>query len=380
MFDSILLCSILFLLPTQLGLHFWPTFSYVGGFRIDYLSPTIYSIDLLIVLYLILNLSQLIRLIVKNYKSLVFVLLVVFLNLLFSISPYNTSVWFTHLLLYLSFVVIIKNKNIKLEVILRPILVSCVFLILLEIIQIGIQGSIGGLMYWFGERSFNTGTPNIAKISLYGREYIRPYATFSHPNSLAGFLFLVLILVKKNNKYKIFTPILILGILLTLSKSVTISMLMVYLQIPLSILTIAIAILIIIPLLPITDLFVSFPKYIIDRLRYGVVAGEIIKKFPIFGIGYGNYLLSLPLVLPTRYFLVSNFQPIHNFILLTVSEFGLINIISLIGLYGKYIYKKIKKENIYYLVLILFLSTFDHYLYTLPQNKLLLLISLAYLV
>src|SRR5581483_7422034 len=39
--------SILFL-PSQLGKHFWPTFSYVEGIRIDYLSPTLYLTDVLI--------------------------------------------------------------------------------------------------------------------------------------------------------------------------------------------------------------------------------------------------------------------------------------------------------------------------------------------
>src|ERR1035437_10261792 len=36
-------------LPTQLGKHFWPNFSYVYGIRIDYLSPTLYFTDLLVI-------------------------------------------------------------------------------------------------------------------------------------------------------------------------------------------------------------------------------------------------------------------------------------------------------------------------------------------
>ena len=35
-------------LPTQLGLHFWPGFSFIKGIRIDYLSPTLFFNDLLI--------------------------------------------------------------------------------------------------------------------------------------------------------------------------------------------------------------------------------------------------------------------------------------------------------------------------------------------
>ena len=39
---------LLLLLPTQLGKHFWPTFSYVLGTRVDYLSPTLYLTDIII--------------------------------------------------------------------------------------------------------------------------------------------------------------------------------------------------------------------------------------------------------------------------------------------------------------------------------------------
>ena len=46
---------IVFLAPTQLGLHFWPNSALVYGVRIDYLAPTLYFFDLLIILYLIIQ-------------------------------------------------------------------------------------------------------------------------------------------------------------------------------------------------------------------------------------------------------------------------------------------------------------------------------------
>ena len=39
---------LLLLIPTQLGYHFWPDFAFVNGIRVDYLAPTIYLTDLLI--------------------------------------------------------------------------------------------------------------------------------------------------------------------------------------------------------------------------------------------------------------------------------------------------------------------------------------------
>ena len=42
--------AIILFLPAQLGKHFWPQFSFVDGIRIDYLSPTLYFTDILILL------------------------------------------------------------------------------------------------------------------------------------------------------------------------------------------------------------------------------------------------------------------------------------------------------------------------------------------
>jgi hypothetical protein len=52
----------LLLIPTQLGRHFWPEWSYVLGIRVDYLSPTLYLLDLI---WLVLFGNE----ILKNYKK-----------------------------------------------------------------------------------------------------------------------------------------------------------------------------------------------------------------------------------------------------------------------------------------------------------------------
>ena len=43
---------LILLLPVQLGRHFWPDFSFVLGLKIDYLSPTFYLTDLLVLMIL----------------------------------------------------------------------------------------------------------------------------------------------------------------------------------------------------------------------------------------------------------------------------------------------------------------------------------------
>ena len=44
---------LIFLLPAQLGYHFFSNFSYVFGIRVDYLAPTLYLTDALVLLLFI---------------------------------------------------------------------------------------------------------------------------------------------------------------------------------------------------------------------------------------------------------------------------------------------------------------------------------------
>ncbi|KKS80681.1 MAG: hypothetical protein UV56_C0012G0001, partial [Candidatus Woesebacteria bacterium GW2011_GWC1_43_10b] len=49
---------LLFLLPLQIGKHFWPDWSLVFGIRVDYLSPVIYLTDILVLTLLLVWLGQ----------------------------------------------------------------------------------------------------------------------------------------------------------------------------------------------------------------------------------------------------------------------------------------------------------------------------------
>ena len=56
--ENVLLFLTLLFLPTQLGRHFWPDFSYIYSLKIDYLSPTLYFWDILVIGLLILFFLQ----------------------------------------------------------------------------------------------------------------------------------------------------------------------------------------------------------------------------------------------------------------------------------------------------------------------------------
>lgn len=65
---------------------------------------------------------------------------------------------------------------------------------LLGLGQIAKGGSLNGWFYWLGERSFSYTSIGVAQVSLWGRGLVRAYGTFSHPNSMAGFLLVVILL------------------------------------------------------------------------------------------------------------------------------------------------------------------------------------------
>src|SRR3990170_2900816 len=61
---------IVFFLSSQVGFHFWPEFSKVSGIRVDYLSPTFYLLDILIIIWLgLLGVLGWLRKIIVNIQN-----------------------------------------------------------------------------------------------------------------------------------------------------------------------------------------------------------------------------------------------------------------------------------------------------------------------
>ncbi|OGH51296.1 MAG: hypothetical protein A3G13_02720 [Candidatus Levybacteria bacterium RIFCSPLOWO2_12_FULL_37_7] len=239
MTELLLFYSIILFLPTQLGLHFWPEYSKVLGLRIDYLSPTIYMTDVLILLLIVLWL-------IDSFLSLRGVswwrsnLIPVILNLSFDsaqalslpngiqnllrllrrpalfLTPRNDICYFIFFLSLGTGIVFSKFPQLGLygfikllELIFFGYYTALKFRFsnnrLITLFSIGVvfesflataqylhQGSLQGIFYFFGERFFNPQTPGIANASLNGALVLRPYGTFSHPNVLAGYLLIVL--------------------------------------------------------------------------------------------------------------------------------------------------------------------------------------------
>ncbi len=379
--DKLLVFLLLLLLPTQLGKHFWPNFSYVEGIRIDYLSPTLYLTDLIFVLLFLKNYKE-----IKLEKAnpyILFLISLVSLGILISQNPLS-GIYFLAKIFEMSFIAVYFYKHVSIDFLTRVLSIGLVFESLIALLQFINKGSLN-LFYFLGERTFDSQTPNIANAVIDGNLILRPYATFPHPNVLAGFLLTVILLIilivkpKTNFEKVYFNLCLFLGsatLALTLSRVpiilfvILIPLLLIKTKRYLSLLLMEAFCLVL--LIPYLARFTPslFDSSLVERGNQVMASLSMIKDHPVFGVGLNNFLNSLPLYYQenTNYFFL---QPVHNIYLLVVSQIGIIASL-IVGYYCLKLIKAVKLEKRIILLALLFLGLFDHYLLTLQQGQLLL--------
>jgi O-antigen ligase len=421
---------LLILLPTQLGRHFWPDWALVLGRRVDYLSPTLYLTDVLIIILLLFWFVGLITRILNHELGIVnktkkllfsfriqhsvFMILLLFaaVNVLVSVSrPVALYKWAKVLEFGLLAFYIIKTKP-RLSLVVSFMSLTVMYSSILAITQFLLQHSIGGPFWFLGERTFTLDTPGIARIQLCNlshvscRLFLRPYATLPHPNVLGGFLaaMLPLILFQISDSKKQITKIFygftflfgLIALFLTFSRSAWVvggfAIALAIARIVNSELGILNKkyILIIAFIMILYSVFMiqsispirSADESVVVRQQLNNAAITVWKQSPIVGVGLGNFLVKLPDALPSRqiYFL----QPVHNIYLLLLSETGVVGV-GILLLFVVYLLnheygilnhgKNIKKYSFtiqYSLFSILLLGLVDHYPLTLQQGQLLL--------
>lgn len=375
--------AIFFFSSTQLGLHFWPSSAFLYGLRLDYLSPTLYFLDILILVYLALTLPR--RLLPPK---LFFLFPLLLTNLLFSHNPLSTLSWSLHLLLYLSFLSSLQLRSHTSAKIgsLRFILpLTLLFQLLLGVLQVIRGSSLQGIFYFLGERAFSLASPNVAKGEFIGEVILRAYGTFSHPNVLAGWsvvtLLILTYLVRSRKKssphtthYLLLTSIIVSTIIfLTQSRSAALALF--GLVIPFYLLK-SLRSRIIYFCLSLTTCYLLLttgysglrlePSFG-ERLSLQATSFQVIRTFPIFGTGAQASISTYPSLSPSFRF----FQPDHNSFTLFLSWFGFFGTLAMIYCF--------RTRLLDYLVLILPLFPIlflDHHLLTSPQG---LFVFLLYL-
>jgi O-antigen ligase len=263
---------------------------------------------------------------------------------------------------------------------------------------------VGGLFWFLGERSFTINTPNIAKgIVCLPQAYsclswLRPYATFPHPNVFGGFLGIYILffltkfhsLVKKSPVLlRIFSYITFgfasLSLLISFSRAAWIGLITAtalwiipekYQKRLFYVFLMGMTVLFIVSLLSPLPYFND--ESIDIRLALNQAAVKILQHHPILGVGLNNFLFALPAFITTRtvYFL----QPVHNIYLLVVSEIGLVGSLLVLSLVAFMIRKSswsLRNDSLPLITFLLVIGMFDHYFLTIQQGQLLLILTLA---
>ena len=384
MINRVLFFLFLILLPTQFGKHFFFDFSYLFGIRVDYLAPAIYLTDTIIFFIAAVN-FKIVTKFFKN-KKILFSLLLLLINIYFSKLTLISIYWFIKIVELLIIVSLSKRILITLKerYILVGLLLSGLFEFSLSIYQLINKHSIQGVFYYFGERLLTLSTPGVAKASIQGVEFLRPYGTFSHPNSMSGFFLLLYFFVLTYTKFDryvilkyLFLFISSTLIFISFSKVSIISYLIlntlyfilntkIRCQICKFARMVTIFIISLIFLQATTD-----PLTINKRIELIKNSTTIILNNPIFGVGLGGYLIE-QIKYPSQYYLFFN-QPVHNIFLLFISETGLIiGGLLLYLLVNLLIKQKLSKNQWLLIFAIIFTGFFDHYWLTLQQNFLLM--------
>jgi len=405
--DDVLLLIWLVLIPTQLGRHFWLGESSVVGIRIDYLSIIFYLTDLVWLGWVIKNkeTKKILNSKNLNFQNLIFVLFVG-VNIILATARWVALYrWLRIGQWWLTWGLIRNWKRETRNVIKRDLgwivpiwIILEAFLGLSQIIK---GGSLNGIWWWLGERRFTYGGIGIAQFRVFDQAWIRAYGTFSHPNSLAGFLLLAWWWWKKeirNEKlesrvwYWIVNWSAVLGIALSGSRVVWVvtagmliaeeilktkakSLKIITGKILLSVGVICLILGVVSINYRISDFVGGWDINSLEkREALAVSALKMIRKSPLFGIGAGNFVVNLP-KFPTGNFYWM--QPVHNILLLALSEIGIVGIIILIFNLQPTIIKLAKNKYWWLWVIVGVTGLFDHYWLTLPQNSWLLAIILG---
>lgn len=379
--------AFLFCLPFQIGKHFFPDYTLLSGVRIDYLSPTLYLTDLLAIAIIVLNIK--VWRPYFTFDNLKYILLFIIINLFFALSlEVGIYKWLKIFELAALFIIFQKKTTPQLYVLLA-FLAGGILELVLSLLQLSVKHSIQGPFYWLGERALTLSTPDVAKSVLNGVEFLRPYGTFSHPNSMGGFyalvyaFFLTYQTKEKLLKYALlfvsFALVLISFSKVAILAAAGTTIFYAFSERKRIDCTLCIVSRIIVVAVLAGLVFFVHGDPLSAKKRWDLVqnAWSIIVQHPFFGVGAGNYIIAqhaFPIYYP--YFFL---QPVHNIFLLLLAEMGILFYAYITPPAWAFFHKH-KKHLVFLLCLgvVVFTGFFDHYWYTLQQNWLLLAVIFGY--
>lgn len=422
---------LLALLPTQLGWHFWPRWASILGRKIDYLSPTVFLTDLILIGMLatwvapVLIRTRNVFMSGKSMRMLLGILSVTVLiaiNIWGAVSPAVAIYKWIKVVEFVGLGFYILRTRPALRWVVGALSIGALYSSLLAVVQFALQHSVGGVFRWLGERTFASDTPGIAQFHVCSSFLsactlvLRPYATFPHPNVLGGFLATTLPLMgflfftdatqkRRGITTLYFGLVIILGgiaLVLTFSRSAWImtavgllALSVVYVvsgsqrnRRKLSLIIAPAVIVSIFILLGVLFQPSVTDESVVRRVELNNAALRMWQRSPFVGFGLGNFLVALPEYDVSRQ--INFLQPAHNIYLLVLSEVGLIGFLICMILvwhgFGAFTLlrqdKKVAMNNPGIIRIIpfgclLLIGFVDHYPITLQQGQLLFVLLYA---
>ncbi len=408
--NKLLLAAFILSLFFSVRRVFFSDAAYLTGAYSDFTSFSLYLSDILLFLLVLFNAKS-----IFTRKTTIILLLIVSLlalEMLFQHEFRSLRIYFSVKIIELVFVFFLfqikaVSTNFKKLI---PLFVGLGAVQgLIALVQFTIQGSIG--LSILGESSIEPNILNVAKVVARGTKFVRGYGTFPHPNLLAAFLVTgiilnIYLLYKNNHKltklgYSITLFIQNLGLIIALSRigflalavssAVWFGILVAKVGINkrttwifgVLVISVGVALALFYPyLLPRATISDQAAK---ERWFYNRLGIDMILDKPFFGTGPGTSVIHMEQYSPSPLEPWQK-QPIHNYYLLLVAEFGLFIGIYIIGLISSNIAKlgrkvfisdPLKPDWLFKLTLFsiglgyMLLMAFDHYFYTIQQTQLL---------
>lgn len=388
--ERFLFLLILLCFPANLAKHFLMSSAYVRGVLVDYLLPTVYLTELLVLILLSLAVFRLIvaRQLQKQILLFFFFPVVLLPSLFVSDNLLLSCFRFIELSLWIGFFFWV-SKHVSWErdrkLISKMLSLGVSWVGLLSLAQFFAQRNIFGYLF-LGEPVIYPSLGGVAKTSFFGREMLRAYGTFPHPNVLGGTM-AVAVLWLFTEGYFLPAGIAVLSLFVSFSHLAWISFLAGlfflgilrskrFMRTVFTVFFLGVSPLILAVLFSATE-----DLSIIRRVELLQSAWRMVCSSPFIGSGLGLFTAKLPVFgLPSGPTLF--LQPVHNIFALVAAESGLFALAALLLVFTFAAREAWRRKRLLLLISLsqlAFLALFDHYLYTLPQGLFLLSLTLGFI-
>jgi len=382
--------NITYQLPTDV--LFFHTDPYVDGVVSNYLIPTISILDLGLVLLFASYVYEFgwkhVMVLLSSYRLWLglfvgFILLSCVFNssLLGLLNGGRLVLGILDLVLLIDFFRMQKRQNV-----LRMVWYVFMGFVLVQgvlgILQFSRGASLG--LGFLGESQIVSGMQGSSFVILNNEVFLRSYGTFPHPNILAGFFVLCLLIgmfLYLNEKFEWKLGAILLGILSSIFVVFTFSRICILL------------------VLIVWLVFLFFRFVVRKKMIYSFSFGLLVERFLnlisggdtswsdrvnlmkssfgvirdnwLMGIGLGGFTKGMEGNIPLTSNGVMLIQPVHNVPLLMVSEIGVVGTLLYCVLLGSILLGNVKRMGWFkWLVVfvLIVIGCFDHYLFSLPQG------------